>query len=345
MIVVNTPGSYATTFSPLLHANWDGFTLTDLVFPTFLFIVGNAMSFSLPKFDKLPTKLFLLKITKRTLIIFLLGFLLYWFPFFENGKLSPIENTRIFGVLQRIALCYFFAAIILRFFTTKSVFAISTLILLGYYFILIGFGDLTLEGNATILVDKWLIGESHMYGGEGIPFDPEGLLSTLPAIVNVIAGFYAGKFLRSEGQNFKTISHLMMAGAVLIFIAFGFEMFFPFNKKLWSSSFVLLTAGIDCILLAMFVYALDIKKITKGTRFFDVFGKNPLAIYILSGLIAISLLKINVGNQNLYSWIAENMFMSWLGDYVGSLAFALFITFICWGVAVILDKRKIYIKV
>ena len=126
---------------------------------------------------------------------------MYWFPFFENGQLKPVNHTRIFGVLQRIALCYFFAAILLRFFKTKTVVLFSVLALIGYHLIMVAFGDLSLSGNAVLQLDTMLIGADHMYHGDGIAFDPEGLLSTLPAIVNCIAGYWAGVYLQKEGQN------------------------------------------------------------------------------------------------------------------------------------------------
>ncbi len=345
MIIVNSPGKYSTTFSPLLHAKWHGFTLTDLVFPTFLFIVGNSMSFSMRKYETLSHKLFLTKVVKRTLIIFLLGFLMYWFPFFENGELKNLSDTRIFGVLQRIALCYFFASIILRFWKMKGAIIFSIIALLSYQLILLNFGDLTLAGNAVLKLDTWLIGASHMYHGDGIAFDPEGLLSTLPAIVNIIGGYIAGSFLQKSGQNYKTIAKMTLFGSILIFIALGYDLIFPLNKKLWTSSFVVLTIGIDLIILSGLVYFLDILKKIKWSYFFEVFGKNPLFIYLLSELLVISLFQTKIGSNSSYDWIAENIFVSSFGGYFGSLAFALFIMLSCWIVGYIMDKNKIYIKI
>jgi predicted acyltransferase len=345
MIIVNSPGKYSTTFSPLLHAQWHGFTLTDLVFPTFLFIVGNSMSFSMPKYEALSDKIFLTKVIKRTFIIFLLGFLMYWFPFFENGELKNLSETRVFGVLQRIALCYFFAAIILRFWKTKGAIVFSIIALLSYQLILFIFGDLTLSGNAVLKLDTWLIGASHMYHGDGIAFDPEGLLSTIPAIVNIIGGFIAGSFLQKSGQNYKTIAQMTMLGGLLIFIALGWDLNFPINKKLWTSSFVLLTIGIDLIILSGLVYLLDILKKVKWTYFFEVLGKNPLFIYLLSELLVITLYTLKYKGDLAYDWIAENIFISWLGNYVGSFAFALWIMLSCWLVGYFMDRNKIYIKI
>ena len=158
MIIVNSPGSWTTTYSPLTHADWHGFTLTDLVFPTFLFVVGNSMSFALPKYVSMGDGEFLKKIFKRSLIIFSLGFFMYWFPFLENGHLKPLSETRIFGVLQRIALCYFFASLIIHYFKVKGALIFSFIALVLYRVLLGAFGDLSLEGNAVMKLDAFLIG-------------------------------------------------------------------------------------------------------------------------------------------------------------------------------------------
>jgi predicted acyltransferase len=345
MIVVNSPGSWTTTYSPLLHADWHGFTLTDLVFPTFLFVVGNSMSFALPKYESMGDAPFLKKIFKRTVIIFLLGFLMYWFPFIENGSLKPLSETRIFGVLQRIALCYFFASIILHYWKVKGALIFSLVALVLYRVLLGMFGDLSLEGNAVLKLDAFLIGESHMYHGEGIAFDPEGLLSTLPAIVNVIAGYVAGLYLQRSGRNYETIAKMMITGCALIVMAFWWDLFFPINKKLWTSPYVLLTVGIDLLVLPILVFIIDIAGKTRWTYFFDVFGKNTLFIYLLSEVFVILLFTFHVGDQSLYGWIAENVFIATLGGYKGSFAFALWIMLTCWVVGWIMDKKKIYVKV
>lgn len=346
MIIVNSPGNGETSFGILKHAEWNGFTLTDLVFPTFLFVVGNAMSFSMKKYENMGSDVFLKKILKRFAILFLLGFLMYWFPFFDNGNLKPIAETRIFGVLQRIALCYLFASILLHYFKTRTVIIFSALSLMAYHIILVSFGDLSLLGNAILKLDKFLIGENHMYHGNGgVAFDPEGLLSTLPAIINVIAGYLTGKFIQKNGQNFETIAKLIMAAGLLVIAGFAWDLIMPFNKKLWSSSFVLLTCGIDIFIIALFVYLLDMKKPGKWTYFFEVFGKNTLFIYLLSELFIISLAEISMKGTSAYNWIAENIFITTAGDYFGSLLFALWIMFTCWLVGYLMDKKGIYVKV
>jgi predicted acyltransferase len=345
MIIVNSPGSWSTSYSPLLHADWHGFTITDLVFPTFLFVVGNSMSFALPKYESMGDATFLKKIFKRAAIIFLLGFLSYWFPFFENGQLKPFSDTRVFGVLQRIALCYFFASLIIHYGKVKGALIFSLVALVLYRVLLGAFGDLTLEGNAILKLDAWLIGESHMYHGEGVAFDPEGLLSTLPSIVNVIAGYLAGLYLQRNGQNYETLARMMMVGCALVFMALWWDLFFPINKKLWTSTFVMHTVGIDLLVLPILVFIIDIAKKTKWTYFFEVFGKNTLFIYLFSEILVIILFTINIGDQSAYGWIASHIFGATLGDYNGSLGFALWIMLTCWAVGYFMDKRKIYVKV
>ncbi|MDO1513423.1 heparan-alpha-glucosaminide N-acetyltransferase domain-containing protein [Maribacter confluentis] len=346
MIIVNSPGNGDTSFGILKHAVWNGFTLTDLVFPTFLFVVGNAMSFSMKKYQTMGNAAFLKKIFKRFAIIFLLGFLMYWFPFFEDGHLKPISETRIFGVLQRIALCYLIAAVLIHYFKTRTVVIFSFASLIIYNVILVVFGDLTLTGNAVLKLDKLLIGPSHMYHGNGgVAFDPEGLLSTLPAVVNVIAGYLTGKFIQNKGQHFETVAKLLMIAALLIVAGFSWHQIIPFNKKLWSSSFVLLTCGIDLVIIAILMYLLDMSKPGKWTYFFEVFGRNTLFIYLLSELFIISLAEIKTTGTTAYNWIADNIFISIAGNYFGSLLFALWIMLTCWLIGYIMDKKGIYIKV
>ncbi len=349
MIVVNSLGS-STTYSPLLHAQWHGFTLTDLVFPTFLFVVGNAMSFSQAKYESLGESSFLKKVFKRTLIIFLLGYLMYWFPFVginESGEwfLKPISETRIFGVLQRIALCYAIASLVIHYFKLQGALIFSIVALVLYRLILFAFGDLTIEGNAGSKLDLWLVGESHLYHGEGVAFDPEGLLSTLPATVNVIAGYAAGLLLQRVGKNYEAIAKLMMIGSVLVVVALWWDLMFPINKKLWTSSYVLLTVGIDLLFLSILVFIIEIAQRNKWTYFFEVFGKNTLFIYLLSEVFVILMWTFSVGDQSLYAWIYQTIFQSWAGDYNGSVLFALWVMFTCWAAGYWMDKRKIYVKV
>jgi len=354
MIVVNTAGDWSNLFAPLAHASWHGFTPTDLVFPTFLFVVGNAMSFSMKKLGQMSSTEFFKKVGKRTLLIFLIGWLLNAFPFYnisESGAISFIDlsEVRLFGVLQRIALCYFFGAIVLYYGGIKGAWIFSAIALLGYWAIMYFFGDgadpYSLTGNAAIKLDLALIGPERMYGGEGIPFDPEGILSTLPGIVNVIAGYLAGKMIQKLGNTMDAVKKLLAIGLVLILVSYAWDILFPINKKIWTSSYVLLTSGIDLFLLALLVGVIEIKNWKGWTYFFEVFGRNPLILYILSGLVVTLLSMIPVGDTTLKGFIYANFYKSWLAPKTASFLFAFSYMLVIWLIGLWMDKKKIYIKV
>jgi predicted acyltransferase len=326
------------------------------VFPSFLFAVGNAMSFSIDRYRLQGNRPFLSKVIRRTLLIFLLGYLMYWFPFFRLDHAhhivgAPISHTRIMGVLQRIALCYFFASLLIHFLSSKAVTIISILLLVGYWILLLLFGDssqpYSILGNAGLYLDKFLMGNDHLYHGEGIPFDPEGWLSTLPAIVNVIIGYRAGKYIQRNGKNESTISHLLLIGLLLVFIALCWNMAFPINKKLWTSSFVLLTSGIDLCIIGSLLYMIEIKRRSREgwVRFFEIPGKNPLFIYLLSELMVTILFMIPVGNDSLFDAINSAVFQPLAPGPVGSLLFALCYMMFCWFIAWVLDKNRVYVRV
>lgn len=354
MIIVNSPGSGAPVWAPLDHAAWFGFTPTDLVFPSFLFAVGNALSFSEKKID--GNGAFLSKIIKRTILIFLLGYLMYWFPFLHrNGHgwvFNPIDHTRIMGVMQRIALCYFFGALVVHYCTYRSTVILAVILLIGYQVILLLFGqpggEFTMLGNAGTRVDIFLLGPNHLYHDKGGPvaFDPEGLLSTMTGIVNVVGGYLAGIFIQRKGKNYESVAKLLMVGALLICIALFWGQFFPIAKKLWTSSFALLTIGVDLALLGGLVYVMEIKNWKPGTNFFLVFGKNPLPIYLFSELLMVVLQLIWVlPGLSLYEWLNRTVFQFLLPGAWGTLGFAISYMLLCWLVAYQLHKRKIYIKI
>jgi len=354
MIIVNTPGTWDLAYAPLLHAPWHGFTPTDLVFPSFLFAVGNAMAFSIHKYESQGESVFWRKTLKRTLIIFLLGFLLYWFPFFrevEGGGLEirPLGETRILGVLQRIALCYLFASIIIHYGSKKTALWFSAFALIGYWTISYAFGDAndpySLTGNAALKLDLLLFGDKHLYHGEGIAFDPEGFLSTLPSIVNVIGGYLAGDYIRRRGNSYEVVAKLCLMGSLLIFGALTWNMAFPINKKLWTSSFVLLTVGIDLLMLATLAFVIEIQKRRKWTQFFLVFGKNPLFIYVLSELLITILYMIPAGEKSLQQAFFQGVLLKIASPINASLLFALIFMMLCWSIGYVLDKKKIYIRV
>lgn len=349
MIIVNCSGKGAEPYAFLTHAKWFGFTLADLVFPSFLFAVGNAMSFTQRKNtgSVIPWK-----VIKRTLLIFMIGYLLYWFPFvrhMDDGTwvMKPFSETRIMGVLQRIALCYFMAVLIVRH-VPNQLYLVSALLLGIYWAALYIFGDdgaaLTMEGNAVGKLDLFLFGQGHLYKRD-IPFDPEGLLSTLPSIVNVLAGYVAGVYIRSQQKNTQTTNRLLVVGVVLTIASLLTGFVIPISKKLWTPSFTLLTCGLDVIMLALLVLVIEIKGWRRGTYFFNVFGKNPLFIYLLSELLHTVLKLITTSSgQRLWDWIGLEIFQFILPGSIGALATAVWFMFTCWFIGWIFDRKQIYIR-
>jgi predicted acyltransferase len=353
MIIVNTAGYGAVPYAILEHAKWHGFTPTDLVFPSFLFAVGNAMSFTMKKYATMNTADVLRKVFKRTAIIFLLGFILYWFPFFYHDKaghivFAPFSTTRIFGVLQRIALCYCIASLMVYFLSMRTVIIVSVILLIGYWVILLIYGDpvdpLSMLGNAGLYLDKAILGDNHLYHGEGVPFDPEGILSTIPAIVNVVIGYITGLFIQNKGKGYETIAKLFFWGCILVLVAICWNAVFPINKKLWSSSFVLVTCGIDLLLIGSLIYIVEVLSWDKWTRFFTVFGKNPLFIYLVSEVL-LTIIDTIFPGLHFNKWINLKFYQVVAPGPLGSLLFALSFMLVCWLVGYILDKRKIYVRV
>ena len=220
----------------------------------------------------------------------------------------------------------------------------SLIALLGYWAVMAFGGDYTLTGNAVLRLDRWLLGDAHLYHGEGLAFDPEGLLSTVPAIVNTIAGYLTGRFLLTRGASYETIARMMMVGAILVTGAMAWNPVFPINKKIWTSSFVLLTVGIDLFVLSILVYLIEIRQLRRWTYFFEVFGRNTLALYLLSELGVTVLYVIRVGDQSAYRAIYSGGFRPVAGDYLGSLLFAVSWMGICWLAGYWLDRRGVYIR-
>jgi predicted acyltransferase len=353
MIIVNTStGTGTDPFPWLVHARWIGFTAADWVFPTFLFAVGNSMSFANPKAGNEAQ--FLGKVLKRTAILFLLGFLLYWYPFFHQGAdgswaAIPLGETRVTGVLQRIALAYCLSAIAVRHLPVKALYAACAALLLGYWGLLMAWGtpgeELTKLGNAGTHFDLWLVGQAHLYRKDG-GFDPEGLLGVLPSTVNVLAGYLAGLTLRAGPDRTRAVRLMLAAGAGLVFLALAWAPLLPIAKKLWTSSYVALTVGLDLIVLAVLVWLIEIRHHSAGTRFFEIFGRNPLALYLLSELLAYGSQALPVGpTQHLYDWVAGTLFLPYIPGKIGVLLFSASFMLVCWSVGWWLDRKRIVIKI
>ena len=365
MILVNNPGSWGHIYPPLDHANWHGCTPTDLVFPFFLFAVGNAFAFVIPKLENAGENVFWKKIVTRTLLIFGIGLFLNWFPFIkynDTGNIvpKPFADLRIFGVLQRIAMSYFFAAVIIHLFKLKGAFVTSAFILLGYWFLCVAMNPpdpYSIHGWFGTNVDKFVLGERHMYHGEGIAFDPEGLMNTFAAIVQVIFGYFVGNYILLKGKTAEMLNGLFVAGVVLIFTGFCWDMVFPINKKIWTSSYTIYTTGLAMLVLSTMIYIIEFKG-RKGwwSRFFDVFGKNALFIFAMSSIIPKTIWLIRIGNGvdtlgkpkylNPFSWFYETVCAPIFTDpRNGSLLYAFCFIAMMWFLAWLLDKKKIYIKV
>jgi predicted acyltransferase len=380
MILVNNPGSWSYAFSPLKHAPWHGCTPTDLVFPFFLFAVGNAMAFVMPRLKEAGDNVFWKKVLKRTALIFLIGLLLNWYPFvqWEDGTLgfkhwvNPLNESgvRIFGVLQRIALCYGIASIIVYLSKPKTVLVICALILLGYWFICAFFGSTnpySLEGWFGTAIDKQVLGLAHMYKGEGVPFEPEGIASTFTAVVQVVIGYLVGNHIRGFGKKlvdekstqsiYQLISALAITAALLTLAGLAWGLAFPINKKIWTSSYVLYTSGLALTTLSVMIWFIEVKQFKNwSTKFFDVFGKNPLFIFVMSALIpkTLSLIRITDGisadGKQVYTsplrWFYAEICAKFPGPpEVGSFIYALCFLAALWLICYIMDKKKIYVKV
>lgn len=373
MILVNNPGSWGHIYGPLAHAPWHGLTPTDLVFPFFLFAVGNAMAFVLPRLEAAGEGVFWKKIIKRTLLIFLIGLFLNWFPFikWDNNELvakpwafitaqGKLSGVRILGVLQRIALCYFFASVIAHYFKQRAAFVVSAFLLLAYWFICIAGNPadpFSLTGWFGTKIDLAIVGEAHIYKGEGVSFDPEGLMSLPGAIVEVILGWLAGSYILQKGKTHEMVNGLFVAGLVLIFTGYCWDMVFPVNKKIWTSSYTLFTSGLATVILALTIYVIEFKNQKGGwSRFFDVFGKNALFIFAMSNILPKLLALVRIPGKtgadgkptylSPFSWFYEHICKAILPaePKVGSLIYALCFIAMMWFIAWLLDRRKFISK-
>lgn len=374
MILVNNPGTWSHIYDPLEHAPWHGLTPTDLVFPFFLFAVGNAMAFVMPRLQAQGSSVFWKKIIKRTLLIFLIGLFLNWWPFvrWSEGELvfrqwvnpeNPDSGVRIMGVLQRIALCYFFAAILVFYIKPAKVFVVSLILLLAYWLICL-YGNwadpYSLEGWFGTRWDIAILSKAHIYKGEGVPFDPEGLASTLPAIVQVVFGYLVGYYIQQKsklaqvpgttGNNhlFPMITGLFVMAVALLVTGFCWDTVFPINKKIWTSSYTIYTTGLAIMTIATMIYLIEVKGVRGGlARFFDVFGKNALFVFALSAFLpkGLALIKLPDGT-NPWNWLYKKVLIHIPGaPENGSLAYALCVITFMWAICYVLDKKRIYIKV
>lgn len=352
MILVNNPGSWGSIYSPLQHASWHGWTPTDLVFPFFLFIVGVSVTLALSRRAETAggKRDLYVKILRRSLIIFALGLFLAGFPSFD------LSTIRIPGVLQRIAVCYLVAALIFLHTDWRKQFYVFAGLLLVYWALLTlvpvpgyGPGDLgSKEWNIAAYVDRVVFGP-HVWKQAKV-YDPEGILSTLGALATTLAGVLTGHLLRSRRGDFEKVAAMFVAGAAAIVAGWAWNSWLPVNKALWTSSYVLLTAGMALQLLAVCYWLIDLKGRRRWAFPFVVFGTNALAAFFLTGLCAklLGLVKLAGADGKpapLHSVIYKGLFDSSLAAKDASLAFALCFVAVWFGLMWLLYRRKIFIKV
>ena len=358
MILVNNPGSWSYIYAPLEHAEWNGLTPTDLVFPFFMFIMGISMYISLRKYGFEPNGTTFRKILRRTVGIYLVGLFIGWFArfcYYWNGDMDPqlsftsrlieaawsFPHIRLTGVLARLAVCYGLGSLIAVTMKHRRIPYLIGAILVGY-FILLATADGFNYGpdNIISIIDRAIIGSNHLYNDNGI--DPEGLLSTLPSLAHVLLGFCVGRWILGCDSG-KTLENrmqtLLLIGAVLTFSGFLLSYGCPLNKKVWSPTFVLVTCGLGSTLLGMLIYVVDLCGHRRWGQFFETFGVNPLFTFVMSDILAIL-----AGSTGFCGHICDKWLFPLFGNYGGSLAYALLFLLLCWLIALPLYKRRIYIK-
>lgn len=350
MVLVNNPGSWQHVYAPLLHAEWNGFTPTDLVFPAFLFAVGAAIPYTMAGYAQRGDGRGRLygRILRRAVLLFVLGLLLNLATPFLQWLLHdrPVDwgGVRIMGVLQRIALAYLLAMILMLAVGRALRIAITLGILLGYWAVMvrvpvpgIGAGVLTPDGSLATFIDRAILGSSHLYRGA---FDPEGLLSTLPAAATVMFGCGAGAWIRLSARSSRVTWSLVAAGVLCIGLGWLWGLYFPINKQLWTSSYVVYSAGWSLVVMAACHETADVRRWRWLSRPLQVLGVNAIVLFVASGIVARIMLVSRVADgRSVYQWLYDTQFVPWTGALNGSLAFALVTVAVWWAVLYGLYRR------
>ncbi|WP_455667291.1 acyltransferase family protein [Phocaeicola sp.] len=361
MILVNSPGTWSYVYPPLLHSRWNGLTLADVIFPLFMFMMGMSMYISLKKFSfSLHRELFL-KILRRTFLIFIIGTGIYATSTFlealreaslqpelmENpwqAAFSSLAHVRILGVLQRLALCYGIGSLLVTTIRHRYIPYLIAALLIGYYVILLA-GNGFVYGPENILshADKLVLGTSHMYNDRGI--DPEGVLSTIPSIAQVLIGFCFGKICLETPDMKDKLNRLFLYGSICLILGFLLQDICPLNKKVWSPTFVMVTCGFSVLLLSILLWYIDVTKRYRKTQAFEIFGVNPLFCYVLSEILYILADNLPLKEQNMHDIIYAGL-SGWLGDNAfTSFVYAFLFVGVVWLVGAFLYKKRIYIKI
>lgn len=377
MLLVNDPGSWGAIFPPLEHAEWNGWTPTDLIFPFFLFIVGitTHLSLSARRARGDDDSAILRQVLRRGAIIYLLGFLMALFPFYQWGTIDGIsdpsvldrvvvrlQHVRILGVLPRIAIAYICGALLTFHTTLKQQVAIIATLLLGYWLAMTlipvpgeggTIGALLLDDksrNLAAYLDRAILGTNHIWVGS-VTFDPEGPMSTIPAIGTVMLGVIAGRWVAMRERSLiERMAGLFAAGSIAMMIGMMWNWVFPINKSLWTSSYVMFTAGMACIGIALVMWVVEHYNVRWWTRPFVIYGVNPIFAFVGSGVMArliYTLWQVNYDgrSQAIQSVIYQSVFLPWLPPRVASLGFAICFVLLWLGILTVMYRRNIILKV
>lgn len=376
MLLVNDPGTWSAIFPPLEHAEWHGWTPTDLIFPFFLFIVGitTHLSLSARRARGDDDSAIVKQILRRGLIIYLLGFAMALFPFYQWGNIDALPNAtlwdrivwrldhvRILGVLARIGIVYIIAGLLTYKTTLRQQIYIIAGLLFGYWFAMTlipvpGENEIgalllhTKDRNLAAYLDRAILTTKHTWTGS-VTFDPEGILSTFPAIATAMLGVLAGRWIvQREKPLLERIAGLFAAGSLGMVVGLMWNWSFPINKNLWTSSYVIFTAGMACVSLATIMWIVDYANVKWWTKPFVVFGVNPIVAFVGSGVMArliYTLWKVDYNGRSvsIQSAIYQAGYASWLPPRVASLAFALSFVLLWYGILLVLYRRNIILKV
>jgi len=359
MILVNNPGSWGNIYAPLKHAPWHGCTPTDLIFPFFLFIVGVSIAYAMGSKKADPTlhRQLMLKALKRALILFGLGLFLSLYPKIFTDPIEALKVVRIPGVLQRIGLVFFFATLIFLKNSEKNIFRIF-IGLLAFYWVMmtfvpvpgVGYPNLEKETNLGAWIDRSILTEAHLYKSAKT-WDPEGLFSTIPAIATALFGILTGLYLRRKDIEAPTkVAWLFTAGTFAIIAGLLWDLQFPINKALWTSSFVLYAGGMATVILALCYWMIDVQRYTRFTIPFVVYGVNAITVFFLSGLLPRTLNMIQVkmpdGTEiGAQTWLYQSFYSPYFSPINASLAWAVTQILFWFVILYFMYRKKIFIKV
>jgi predicted acyltransferase len=341
MILVNTPGSWSHVYPPLRHAAWHGLTPTDLVFPLFLFIVGAAMAFSLPR-ERPPSASTLAGLVRRSVILVGLGVLLNAYPF-----TGALDTLRLPGVLQRIGLCFLLAGMLLLYLRGWRLGLAALALLLTWWALMLVSGAglaWTLEHNMARRLDLAALGAQHLWQGSGMAFDPEGVLSTVPAVVSVLIGHAVAAEWRAAAGSPACVRRLAAAALAMIVLGLLWSPWVPVNKSLWTGSFMLISSGIAVLCLLLIDRLLRVERLLKLATPLRAYGQNPLLLYVLSWLVAASYPLLRIGQQDLQGWLFLRL-ATVMPAELASLSFALAHVLVFGLLAMHLFRRRIVVRI